>query len=113
MMRREQASDSKWSVVKEWAGGETLEGNERELEPFARPTRPWRLAYKMEADSTPGRNGVVDIVVRSKAEGLVTAVYNLQGSTSGFLTVKSEAPEFYLEVKSHGPKWWVAVEQSQ
>ena len=111
-MRQQQTSDSKWSVVKEWTGGETLEGNERELEPFARPARSWRLAYKMEADTAPGRNGVVDIVVRTKADGLVTAAYNLQGPTSGFLTVKSEAPEFYLEVKSHGPKWWVALQQS-
>jgi hypothetical protein len=113
MMRQQQASDSKWSVVKEWSGGETLEGAERALESFARPARAWRLEYKIEADTTPGRNGVVDIVVRTKADGPVTAVYNLQGPTSGVLTVKSEAPEFYLEVKSHGPKWWVAVEQSQ
>ena len=112
MMRQQQASDSKWSVVKEWSGGETLEGAEHELEPFARPARAWRLAYKMDADTTPGRNGVVDIVVRTKADGPVTAVYNLQGPTSGFLTVKSEAPEFFLEVKSHGPKWRVALEQS-
>jgi hypothetical protein len=113
MMRQQQPSDPKWSVVKEWAGGETLEGVERAPESFARPAHSWRLEYKMEADTTPGRNGVVDIVVRTKADGLVKAVYNLQGPTSGFLTVKSEAPEFYLEVKSHGPKWWVAVEQSQ
>ena len=97
-----------WIVVKEWSGGP---GQAHKLDAFARPPRPWRLAYTTEAGE-PGQNGVVDILVRNKANRLVTAAYNLQGSVTGFLAVGEEHPEYYIQVNSHGPRWRVAVEQA-
>jgi hypothetical protein len=43
----------------------------------------------------------------------MASAYNLQGKVSGSLTVPGDDTEYYLEVKSYGPNWWVAVEQPQ
>jgi hypothetical protein len=104
----QEDSNSKWSVVKEWSGGQ---GVEHELEPFTRPTHSWRIAYKIQAAQNV--RGVVDVVVRTKDHKIVTGAYNLQGRLSGFLSVTGEEAEYYIEVKSYGPDWWVAVEQAR
>ena len=71
----------------------------------------WRLVYKTEPGDA-GKNGVSDIVVRSKDNPIVTAAYNLQGGTDGVVTIKGEqTAEYFLEVKSFGPRWRVAVER--
>ena len=70
----------------------------------------WRLAYKTE-QGEGGRNGVVDIIVMSKTNQTLTAAYNLQGAASGVLTVKEAEPEYFLQVKSFGPRWRIAVER--
>jgi hypothetical protein len=95
-------------VVKQWSGGP---GPAHKLDPFARPPNLWRLAYKTEAGET-GTTGVVDIIVRNTEDRMLTAAYNLQSTAAGFLTVKEEHPEYYIEVSSHGPRWQVAIEQA-
>ncbi len=102
-------SKTTWSVVKEWSGGR---GVEHELEPFTRPSREWRVAYKTTVSQT-APTGVVDVVVRRKDRTMVTGAFNVHGGVSDILIVAGEEGEYYLDVKSYGPDWWVAVEQSQ
>jgi hypothetical protein len=105
----QEGSNFQWSVVKEWSGGR---GVEHEPEPFTRPAaRSWRIAYRTEAEKNVA--GVVDVVILTKDHKMVASAYNLQGKVSGFFTVTGEETEYYLEVKSYGPDWWVAVEQAQ
>ena len=99
----------KWIAVKEWSGGFTTE---RIRESFERPKGSWRLSYTTESGE-PGKNGVVDIVVRTKDNQMVTADYNLQGASSGILSVRGEQPEYFIEVSSFGPRWRIAVERSE
>ena len=103
------AADGKWLVVKEWSG---TYHPEPARERFERPAGTWRLAYKTE-QGDGGRNGVVDIIVMSKANRILTAAYNLQGPTSGVLTVKADEPEYFAEVKSFGPRWRIAIERRE
>jgi hypothetical protein len=102
-------TSAKWVAVKEWSGGFSTE---RIRESFERPQGTWRLSYKTESGE-PGKNGVVDIIVRTKDNQMVAAAYNLQGAASGILRVKSEQPEYFVEISSFGPRWWIAVERSE
>ena len=102
-------ASAKWITLKEWSGGFSAE---RVRETFARPPGAWRLSYKTEPGEL-GKSGVVDIIVRSPDERMVTAAYNLQGSTSGTLMVKGEQPQFIIEISSFGPRWRIAVEQAK
>ena len=105
----QEGSNSKWSVVKEWSGGK---GVEHKPEPFTRPAaHSWRIAYRTEVETNVG--GVVDFVVFTQDHKVIASVYNLQGKVSGSLTVTGDETEYYLELKSYGPNWWVAVEQPQ
>jgi hypothetical protein len=105
----QQELDTNWRVVKEWSGGR---GVEHELEPFARPSHDWRIVYRITvSQATP--TGVVDVVVRTKDHTMVTGAFNLHGAMSGVLIVAGEEGEYYLDIKSYGPEWWVAVEQSR
>jgi hypothetical protein len=103
----QQDANEKWAVLKEWTGGP---GPVHKLDPFARPTGPWRISYKTDAGETR-TTGVVDVIVRTKQDRMVTAAYNLQSVVAGHLTVREEHPEYYIEVRSQGPSWRVAVEQ--
>lgn len=109
MQPAQEDADVTWRVVKEWSGGR---GVEHELELFTPPSRGWRIAYKTTASASVP-TGLVDVVVRSKDHKMVTAAYNLKGGVSGILIVPDEESEYYLDVRSYGPDWWVAVEQSQ
>ncbi len=99
----------KWITLKEWAGAFTTE---RIRESFERPTGNWRLSYTTEPGE-PGKNGVVDIVVRTKDNRMATAAYNLQGASAGILRVTGEQPEYFIEISSFGPRWRIAVERSE
>lgn len=101
------SATERWTAVKEWAGTFSADTTKAQ---FERPQGRWRLVYKTEAGDA-GKNGVADIVVRSKDNQIVTAAYNLQGGTDGVLTIKGEQSEYFLEVKSFGPRWRVAVER--
>jgi len=105
--QKKPGADEKWLIVKEWSGTYNAEPAHERFEP---PPGTWRLAYKTE-QGDGGRNGVVDIVVMSKANHTLTAAYNLQGPVSGVLTVKEAEPEYFLLVKSFGPRWRIAVER--
>ena len=100
-------ADEKWLIVKEWSGTYHAEPSRERFEP---PPGTWRLAYKTE-QGDGGRNGVVDIIVMSKTNHTLTAAYNLQGAASGVLTVKEVEPEYFVQVKSFGPRWRIAVER--
>jgi hypothetical protein len=105
----QEESQTTWRVVKEWSGGR---GVEHELESFTSPSREWRIAYKTTV-SRAAPTGVVDVVVRTKDRKMVTGAFNIHGGVSAILIVVGEEGEYYLDVKSYGPDWWVAVEQLQ
>lgn len=100
-------ADGKWLTVKEWSGTYNVEPHRERFEP---PPGTWRLAYKTE-QGDGGRNGVVDIIVVSKTNQTLTAAYNLQGAASGVLSVREVEPEYFIQVKSFGPRWRIAVER--
>lgn len=99
----------KWVSVKEWTGTAHPEPTHVT---FEAPAGTWRLSYKTE-QGDGGKNGVVDILVLSKSHQTLTAAYNLQGAAAGVLSVKEQQPEYFLEVKSFGPRWHIAIEVRQ
>jgi hypothetical protein len=105
-----KAPGTKWLTVKEWSGGVTIEHSLKER--FERPAGPWRLSYHTDAGDA-ARSAVVDVLVWTKDNQLAAAAYNLQGTTSGTLTIKREQPEYFVEVKSFGPRWRIAIERSE
>ncbi len=107
--QKKPGADGKWLIVKEWSGTYNAEPARERFEP---PAGVWRLTYKTE-QGDGGRNGVVDIIVMSKTNHTLTAAYNLQGAASGVLSVKEIEPEYFLQVKSFGPRWRIAVERKE
>lgn len=104
------AASAKWIAVKEWSGGVNLEQVVKER--FDRPAGVWRLSYTTDA-GTAARSGVVDITVWTKDNKLMASAYNVQGTAAGHLHVKGEQPEYFVEVRSFGPRWRIVIERSE
>ena len=101
-----------WVVLKQWSG---QPGN-TDTDHFKTSGESFRISWKSEG---LGRGGVVDIYVRDKDGKLVKAGVSLQvqdttkdfGTGSGTFIVDAKPGEYYLEVRSTGNNWVVAVEQ--
>ena len=101
-----------WAVLKEWTG----EPGNTDTDRFKTSAASFRVSWKSQ---DRGRGGILDIYVRHGDGKLVLANVSLQasdptkekGSGSGTFTVKSQPGEYYLEIRSTGKDWQVAVEQ--
>jgi hypothetical protein len=101
-----------WAVLKEWTG----EPGNTDTDRFKTSAATFRVSWKSQ---DRGRGGILDIYVRDGNGKLVMANVSLQasdptkekGSGSGTFTVKSQPGEYYLEIRSTGKDWQVAVEQ--
>ena len=106
VLQAQDASQSTWSVMKEWSGEEP--STTIETERFTTASRTFRISW----NATPLREktgGVVDVSVRD-AEGEVLVLgANLQGT--GTFDVTSEPGVHSLEIRSSDVRWRVAVEQ--
>jgi hypothetical protein len=101
-----------WVVLKQWTG----EPGNTDTERFKTSAGSFRVSWK---STDRGRGGVLDIYVRDGDSNLVKAAVSLQtsdptkekGTSSGVFTVSSKPGEHYLEVRSTGHDWQIAVEQ--
>jgi hypothetical protein len=101
-----------WVVLKEWAG----EPGTIETERFTTSAGSFRISWK---SVDRGRGGILDIYVRDRDGKLVKAAVSLQtndttkekGSGAGTFPVSSKSGEHFLEIRSTGKDWRVAVEQ--
>jgi hypothetical protein len=106
------ALQQQWVVLKLWRG----EPGNTDTERFKTTSDSFRIAWKSQARA---RGGVLDIFVRDAEGKLVKAGVSLQvsdttkdgGSGSGTFNVSAKPGEYYLEVRSTGKDWEVAVEQ--
>jgi hypothetical protein len=111
-IRRGAARQQQWVVLKEWSG----EPGNTETDRFATTSGSFRISWK---SVDRGRGGVLDIYVRDRDGKLVKAGVSLQasdttkekGSGGGTITVSSKPGEYYLDIRSTGKDWQVAVEQ--
>jgi hypothetical protein len=102
------AAPTDWAIVKEWSG----ENGVTETDQFTMKGRTFRVSWKWtEID----RGGLLDIFVRTGDRRLVVLATGLQDhvkrAASGTFVVNSEPGPHFLEVRSSGVKWQVAVEQ--
>jgi hypothetical protein len=101
-----------WAMLKQWSG----EPGNTDTDRFTTSAASFRVSWKSE---DRGRGGILDIYVRDREGKLVLASVSLQasdptkerGSGSGTFTVNSKPGEYYLEIRSTGKDWQVAVEQ--
>jgi hypothetical protein len=102
----------RWVPLKEWSG----EPGSVDTERFTTTSRVFRIVWK--ADDL-GRGGVLDVYVRDDKGKLVKAAVSLQvsdttrerGTGSSAIEVSADPGPYYLEIRSTGTKWQVAVEQ--
>ena len=108
----EQADRSdRWTVVKEWSGGP----GSLETDRFT-TTGTFRVAWTL---TDLGRGGIMDLFVRNDAGKLIRSGVSLQaketrgeyGSGAGHLEVPGGPGTYYLEIRSTGVEWRVAVEK--
>jgi hypothetical protein len=108
----EAALQEKWTVLKQWSG----EPGSTDTERFTTTSESFRISWKSD---DRGRGGVLDIYVRDGDGRLVKAGVSLQasdptkerGSGSGAFTISSKPGPHYLEIRSTGKDWQIAVEQ--
>ena len=101
-----------WVVLKQWTG----EPGSTDTDRFTTSAGSFRVSWK---STDRGRGGILDIYVRDSEGKLVMAAVSLQtsdttkekGTGSGTFTVSSKPGEYYLEIRSTGNDWQVAVEQ--
>jgi hypothetical protein len=109
---QQQQQQQQWVVLKQWTG----EPGNLDTERFKTTAASFRVAWKT---TDRGRGGVLDIYVKDGEGKLVKAAISLQtsdptkekGTASGTFTVGSQAGEYFLEIRSTGRDWQVAVEQ--
>ena len=102
-----------WVVLKQWTG----EPGNTDTERFKTSAGSFRVSWK---STDRGRGGVLDIDVRDGEGKLVKAAVSLQtgdptkekGTSSGVFTVSSKSGEHFLEIRSTGHDWQIAVEQA-
>jgi hypothetical protein len=108
----EAGLQQEWVTLKQWTG----EPGSIDTERFKTSAGSFRVSWK---STDRGRGGVLDIYVRDGEGKLVKAAISLRtsdptkekGSGSGTFTVGSKAGEYFLEIRSTGHDWQVAVEQ--
>jgi hypothetical protein len=101
-----------WTVLKEWSGGPGNVDTDR----FATTTDAFRVAWTLK---DLGRGGILDVYVRNDAGKLIKSGVSLQskdttrehGSGAGLIDVGGGPGSYYLEIRSTGVEWTVAVEQ--
>jgi hypothetical protein len=101
-----------WVPLKQWTG----EPGSIDTDRFKTSAGSFRVSWKA---TDRGRGGVLDIYVRDSDGKLVKGAISLQtgdptkekGTGAGTFTVTSKAGEYYLEIRSTGTDWQVAVEQ--
>jgi len=101
-----------WTVLKEWSGGPGSIDTDR----FTTAAPSFRVVWTLK---DLGRGGILDLFVRDAAGKLIKTGISLQskdttserGSGTGRIDVPSGPGTYYLEIRSTGVDWTLAVEQ--
>ena len=101
-----------WTVLKEWSGGPGSIDTDR----FTTTTPAFRVAWTLK---DLGRGGILDVFVRDGSAKLIKSGISLQskdttqeyGAGAGQIDVSGGPGTYYLEIRSTGVDWTVAVEQ--
>ena len=109
--QRDAPSDG-WTVLKEWSGGPGSIDTDR----FTTSAAAFRVAWTLK---DLGRGGILDLYVRTDTGKLIKSGVSLQskdttrenGTAAGHIEVSSGPGPYYLEIRSAGVEWTVAVEQ--
>lgn len=105
-MQAQSASQSDWTVLKEWSS--EAQTTAMETERFTTTSRTFRLSWSA-SDITPKSGGVVTVYILTDKGEQAGLGANLQGE--GSFEVNSEPGPHYLQINTAGVKWRVAVEQ--
>jgi uncharacterized membrane protein len=105
-------AQQRWVALKEWSG----EPGSLDTERFTTRTSLFRVRWETR---DLGRGGILDLYVRDDDGRLVRAAVSLQsddttreqGSGAGAFEVSTDPGDYYLEIRSTGVRWTVAVEQ--